>query len=295
MSAVLTVSLSGTTGQPVTVSYATEDGTATGGSGANGGTNCSVGQDYFTRSAALTFNVGETSKTLTVRVCGDTLNEDNENLLVNLSNEAHALVGDGQGQITILDDDAPPTLTAEDTSVDEGNSGTVGAVFTVSLSAASGKTVTVNYATANGTATAVSDYVAASGTLTFAALATSQTVTVTVNGDISDEVDETFSLNLSGASGASIFDGQGIATITDDDAAPNLLVSNATVTEGNSGTANAVFTVSVSAASGKTVTVDWATADGTAIRAGCCTSDGSTLQFTSRAEFLQDDHHPSQR
>ena len=83
-------------------------------------------------------------------------------------------------------------------TVTEGNSGTVNAAFTVSLSAASGQTVTVNYATANGTAVAPGDYTAASGTLTFTPGVTTQTLTVPVNGDTLNEPNETFFVNLSG-------------------------------------------------------------------------------------------------
>src|SRR5262249_14659846 len=103
------------------------------------------------------------------------------------------------GRGTILDDDAPPALSIGDVAVTEGDSGTTDATFTVSLSAASGKTVTVDYATADGSAAAGDDYTAASGTLTFAPGETSKTVTVSVIGDRIDEDDETFVVNLSGA------------------------------------------------------------------------------------------------
>ncbi len=79
-------------------------------------------------------------------------------------------------------------------------------------------TVTVKYATANGTATAGSDYAAVPSTLlTFAPGQTSKTVTVNVAGDTIKETNETFTVNLSGASGATIFDGQGVGTILNDD------------------------------------------------------------------------------
>jgi hypothetical protein len=119
------------------------------------------------------------------------------------------------GNVTVT---APPSLTINDVSVTEGNSGTSTATFTVTLSPASAQQVTVNYATANGTATAGSDYAAASGLLTFATGVTTQTVTVTVNGDTSNEPNETFVVNLSTPSGATIGDGQGAGTITNDDA-----------------------------------------------------------------------------
>ena len=96
--------------------------------------------------------------------------------------------------------------------------------FTVTLSAASGLPVTVHYATADGTATAGSDYTAASDTLlTFNPGETSKTVTVQVNGDMTVEANETFFVNLTNASGGTIVDGQGQGTITDDDGAPPAL------------------------------------------------------------------------
>jgi hypothetical protein len=110
-----------------------------------------------------------------------------------------------------------PSLSIDDVSVNEGNAGTTSAVFTVTLSPASGQTATVNYATADNTATAGLDYVAGSGTVTFPPGSTSQPVIVSVIGDTLFEGDETFFVNLSGAVNANVADGQGIGTILDDD------------------------------------------------------------------------------
>ena len=159
-----------------------------------------------------------------------------------------------------------------DVTVTEGNAGAVNANFTVTLSAPSTQTVTVDYATSNGTATAPQDYTSASGTLTFDPGVTSRTITVAVLGDVLDEPNETFVVTLSGAVNASIGDGQGLGTITDDDPAPTLSISDASVTEGNAGTVNAVFTVSLSASSAQTVSASYATANGTAMAPGDYTS-----------------------
>jgi hypothetical protein len=110
-----------------------------------------------------------------------------------------------------------PTLSLDDVTLTEGQAGTTNAQFTVSLSASSSSTVTVTYATADGTATAGSDYVAASGTLTFPAGTTRQTVVVAVKGDKTQESDETFGVSLGGASHATIADGQDLGTIVNDD------------------------------------------------------------------------------
>jgi hypothetical protein len=106
-----------------------------------------------------------------------------------------------------------------DVSKAEGNAGTTAFTFTVTLSPASTGTVTVKYATANGTALAGSDYTAASGTLTFTPGQTSKTVTVNVLGNTTVEPNETFYVNLSSPSGATIFDpdSRGVGTILNDD------------------------------------------------------------------------------
>jgi VCBS repeat-containing protein len=110
-----------------------------------------------------------------------------------------------------------PMLAISDQTVTEGNSGTVNAVFTVTLASANGQTVTVQYATSNGTATAGSDYAATSGSLSFSGTTTSRTVTVPVTGDLAVEPDETFFVDLSSPTNAGLADGRGEGTIRDDD------------------------------------------------------------------------------
>jgi len=273
VNAVFTVSLSAASGQTVTVQYATANGTAT------------AGSDYTATSGTLTFTAGQVSQTITVPVLGDTAIESTETFVVNLSNPVNATLGVSQGVGTILDNDAPPppALSINDVTVTEGNTGSVGAVFTVSLPAASTQTVTVQYATANGTATAGSDYTAASGTLTFTAGQLTQTITVAVLGDTVFEPNETFMVNLTNPTNATIADGQGVGTITNDDAPPppSLSINDVTVTEGNTGSVGAVFTVSLSAASTQTVTVQYATANGTATAGSDYTGVSGTLTFTA--------------
>ena len=116
----------------------------------------------------------------------------------------------------------PPTVSIANVTVAEGNSGTSNANFTVSLSSASTTPVTVAYATSNGTATAGADYTATSGTVTFAAGVTSQTVAVKVTGDTTVEPNETFTVTLSNPTGATVSKATATATITNDDVAtPN--------------------------------------------------------------------------
>ena len=118
-----------------------------------------------------------------------------------------------------------PTISISDVTVTEGNASTVDAVFTVSLSAATSVPVTVDYATADGTATAGIDYVATAGTLTFAPGTTTQLVRVTVNGDTAVEPDETVLLNLTNPTNATLADGQGVGTIRNDDLAPGATIT----------------------------------------------------------------------
>lgn len=116
--------------------------------------------------------------------------------------------------------EANPTLSLADASVTEGNSGAKTLLATVSLSVASGAPVTVNYATQNGTAIAGTDYVAASGTITFAPGETSRTIPLMVNGDAAVEPDEYFMLTLSGATGATLTRPSATMTIQNDDSGP---------------------------------------------------------------------------
>jgi len=206
-----TVTLSAPSTRTVTVAYATANGTA------------AAGTDYVAASGTLTFAPGETRKTVSVSIIPDLAVENNETILLRLSSPTNATVPQPQAVGTILNDDTgplpPPTpsLAIADASVIEGDSGTVNAIFTVKLSAASSSTVTVAYATQAGTATAGTDFTTASGTLTFAPGQTSKTITVAVKGDLLDETDETFQILLSNASGAAIADASATGTIRDND------------------------------------------------------------------------------
>ena len=155
-------------------------------------------------------------------------------------------------------------LSINDVLVTERNRGTHAATFTVTLSPASTQTVSVSWATSNGTAVAGTDYTAAAGILSFAPGATSRTLSVAVTGDKTSEANETFSVSLSNATGATLTDAIGQATIVDDDPLPSLSIQDKSRKEGNSGTRTLLFTVKLSAASGQPVSVPYATANGTA-------------------------------
>jgi glucose/arabinose dehydrogenase len=206
VNAVFTVSLSAAVAQTVTIQFATADGTAV------------AGADYGAASGALTFPAGTTVRTVSVPVFGDLLDEADETFTLNLTNPVGATIADGQGVGTITDNDPLPFLLSGDCAVVEGNAGSTPCDLTVILTPASGRTVSVAYATADGTATSSLDYAAAGGTLTFPAGTTQQTVSVSVFGETGIEPDEHFFLNLTAPANAVLADAQGTGTILDDDA-----------------------------------------------------------------------------
>ncbi len=265
--ATFAVGLDNPSGRTVTVDFATANGTA------------AAPADYAATSGTLTFAAGQTTKQVTVQVNGDLLDEIDENFMLNLSGAGNATISDGAGVGAITDDDPLVGISVDDVSVLEGNFGLVSASFTVSLSSASGRSVSIDYATANGSAIAPVDYLAATGTLNFAAGETTKQVTVFINGDLLDEANETYFLNLSNAANATIADGQGLGTITNDDGPPSLSVNDVTVTEGDSGTTSATFTVTLAPASGQNVSVDYSTADGTATAPADYAATSGTLTF----------------
>ena len=252
------VSLSAPGTNTITVQYGIEDFTAN-------------GNDYNRTSGKLTFLPGETSKVVRVELRDDFGNtEYNDRFLFKLSAPANAtLGGEGAAWIQTVDNDTvrdTPDLYVRDTVVDE-KAGTVSFIVSLgrALGEASNSTVTVDYTTVDGTATAGSDYVAQSGSLSFAPGETVKTVVVPLIDDSIAELRETFSLQLSNAGTASIADGLGIAQIAPNDAPavsqPRLLVSDLVVGEGD----NFVdVEVSLSAPGTNTITVQYGVDDFTA-------------------------------
>ncbi|HEV7863001.1 MAG TPA: Calx-beta domain-containing protein [Acidimicrobiia bacterium] len=245
----------------VVVRYATADGTAT------------PGADYTPRTGVLVFSGSATTQTVSVSVAGDVLDEDDEHFTVTLSSPTNAVLVKGTGTATILDDDAPPVVSAAPVTVSEGNTATSTGLVGVALSAPSSKPVTVGYTVGGGTAT-VDDYRAdmPEGTLTFAPGETARTVSFSVIGDPVDEDDETFVMTLSNASNADLAAPGGVpgrteVTIADDDAAPAASIGDDTINETGAATPLA-FTVSLDHVSGRAVTVTVETADGTAVAPG---------------------------
>jgi hypothetical protein len=243
---VFTVSLSAPSSQAASVSYA----------------GAEAGSDYQAASGTLTIPAGQTTGMITVLANGDRLAEANETFFVNLSSPANAILGDGRGIGTVLDDEA--RISINDVTVTERNTGTVNATFTVSLSLAYDAAVTFHYQTASRTATAGSDYVTASGDVTIAAGQTTTTSPVAVIGDRSAEFTEHFVVILSNPTNATfVGGGWGVGTILDNE--PRISISDVTKSEGKKNqTTLFTFTVTLSAAYDPAVTMSFRTVDGTA-------------------------------
>ena len=265
MQAVFRVSLSRPQGQAVVIPFATEDGTAV------------APDDYTAASGTATIRAGRTDTRISVPVVAESVEETDESFFLELSPPSNATLVDARGAATIDDDDTPPVVSVGDVQVAEGDSSTTIATFAVSLSEPWAKSTTVQYATADGTATASTDYTAASGTLTIPPGQSSGQISVPVAGDTTDEPDETFTLQLTAGPGATVGDGQGLGTILDDDPQPTLSVGDVTLTEGTGSETSAALVVSLSNPSSNAVTVQYATADGTANAGTDYTSVSGTL------------------
>lgn len=257
-----TVTLEDASAFPVTVHYSAAQGT-------DSGYTAIAGTDFTAVEGDLTFLPGETTKDIFVSITGDTIVEGDEKFLVTLSNplangQPVDALKDATADGVINDDDA--FLSINDVVLQEGDSGTVTAIFTVTLTPASGFPVTVKLSTVDGTAIstgAAPDFVAKTETITFGANETTKTFSVLINGDrVFESASELFSVVMSDATGAAILDGTGTGTITNSaDVAPTVSVSDATVVEGAAGDNRVVeFTVTLSQASDTPVTFDAATA-----------------------------------
>ncbi len=184
--ATLTVTMNPTASGTVTVAWQTTNSTAISGTDYQAGTN------------TLSFAASESTKTITVYIFNDTRDENTENFNVVLSGTTgDALISDATGVVTINDNDGPPTInvqgTDQVTEVDAPNTSQVG--ITAALSEASDYDVTIDYATADGTALAGADYTAKTGTMIITAGQTTGTVNITVIGDSLLENNETFLVN----------------------------------------------------------------------------------------------------
>lgn len=211
--ATFTVSLSAPSDLPVTVTYRTLDGGAT------------AGNDYeAVGPAVLTFPPHSITQTVTVSIVGESMDEYDEDFFVDLSDATNAIIADSRGAGRINNDDLPPLVSVDDPVVTEGPSpDSVLVSFVISLSTVSGKTVYVSYSTADGTATSTGtpnvdkDYLPSSADFTIPPGWATRTMSILVYGDNYYEPDENFSMNLTALGNVLVADGQGIATILNDD------------------------------------------------------------------------------
>ena len=243
------VRLTNANGSPVSVSYATVDGSAT------------AGSDYTAESGSLTFTPGQTSKTVSVTLTNDAVSEDDEAFTFELSNASGVGIVDGQGVGAIVNDDTDPNVSIGDATVTEGDTGTVVASLTLTLSAASGQETSVAWATSDATASGGSDYTASSGEASIPAGQLSGTVEVPVVGDLTREGDESFTVTISDPIGLTVVDGTGSVTVSDDDPVPTVTIGDVSVAEG-AGVASVAF--SLSNPSTTAVSFTWSTSNGTA-------------------------------
>jgi hypothetical protein len=263
---IFTVSLSQSNLQTVTVKFATADGTA------------KAGHDYDARSGTITFLPGQTTQTFAITVHPEDMPENAEVFYVNLSSPVNASNSKATGVGTIINDAPPPGILIGNAEVVEGQSGTKGMVFPVTLTNAFALPVTVQYATADGTASVANgDYQSASGTLTFTPGVTTQLVHVLINGDTTVDPDQTFFVNLSNPSNGVLVQDQAVGTIQNGNT--TITVNNVVVNQPTSGTAKANFTVSLSAAVTFPVTVHYSTLDGTAVAGTDYATTSGTLTF----------------
>ncbi|MDB6057438.1 MAG: Conserved repeat domain protein, partial [Verrucomicrobiales bacterium] len=210
---LFTVSLSSAMGVPVTVNFATASLTAV------------AGEDFLDTNGTLLFAPGVTNQTISVAVLGDVNYEADETFSVSLSSPTNVLLDLARASATgtILNDDVPPGISIAPVSGYEGNMGTTNISLNLSLSASSYQTITVNYSTVDGTASAGSDYVATNGVVTFPPGTTNQTIAMVVSGDLQVEPNETFIVQLSNATNATLSVSSAVATILDDDGAAGFI------------------------------------------------------------------------
>lgn len=210
--------------------YGYDNGSATGGT-------CGSGGDFGNATGTLNWGDGDASpKTIVIPICGDAAYEGNEDFTVKITNRTASVsvASPMTAQVTIVDDDDAPTLSINDVSAAEGDSGATAFTFTITKTGATGLYSQVSYGTAAGTSNPATggascaggaDYVNFGGTVSFTAIETQKQITVNVCGDAAFEPNEIFFVNLSSPSGASLSDAQGLGTILNDDAGTSITVS----------------------------------------------------------------------
>lgn len=282
--AIVRLTRTGDLTRPVSVNAATGPG------GPNA--PATPGADFTAVNRTVSFEAGAATASLSVPIADDGSGESTESFVVALSNPIEAVLSDAEAVVTIVDSGAPTPprswLAVGDTSLpSEGDARRTSVRFDVHRTGAVDGPASVQYATYQVTALQGSDYIPASGTLTFAPGESYRTVDIAVAGDDTPETVETFELHLSDPSGAVIADRVGVATITDDDIDPTagsaglptvLVIDDAVVVEGDSGTTDAVFTVRRLGDTSPSVGFRWSTGPG--IRPAASPTDFTAVPST---------------
>lgn len=255
LTATVGITRTGDTSGSLTVQYAVSNGTAT------------PGVDYSGATGSVVFAGGETTKNIVIPLTNDAIDEFNETALLTLSD--FNATGESAGSLsasilTITDEDPPPAISISDATVVEGNSGLTLHSLTLTLSAVSGKPISVNLSALGGTAGPTTDFVFSPSIGNIAAGATSGPVFFQVQGETIFEDDETFTVSLSNPGNATIDRGTATITIQNDDPVPGIRINDVTLAETNSGTLSFNFLVSLTNASSKQITVQFETVDGSA-------------------------------
>ncbi len=272
--AVFTVTVTSSEAQTVSVDYTTEDGSAQ-----------AADQDYRPAAGKLVFSNVDSSaaQAISVEVIGDQRLEDDEDFFVQLSGAGLDFTR-ARARATLSNDDqgALPALSISDLTLAEGDSGNTSIQLMVSLSTAAAGPVEVSYATRDGSANAPGDYPSRSGRLSFPTGSLSQPIELSAVGDSDVEMDETFFVDLANPSAATLADGSGQVTLTNDDSGPlpELTIGDMEVVEGDQGNTNAVFQLTLSTAGSSPVTVSYGTTDGSASEA-----DGDYLSASGQLTF----------
>jgi hypothetical protein len=266
-SALFTVRLSRAVTETVSLGYSTSGGSAT------------APTDFTAASGVLVFSPGQVAKTVSIIARGDIVVEGTEGFVLHLTSTSGPPIGRADGIGTILDDDGPPGLSISDVTVPEGDGGAGTAQFTVRLSRPAATTVTVHYASTDGSASAPADFGAASGSLTFSPGQVTKTVAVSVKSDLVGEGDETFAVRLSSAAGAVITKEAGVGGILDDDG-PALAIGDVSLPEGDASSDTGVLVVRLARPSAHPVSVDYATVVGSAGAPADFIASAGTLAFS---------------
>jgi hypothetical protein len=265
VNATFTVTLAQPDSSSVTVDYTTVDGTAL------------AGQDYVATTGSVDFAPGQTTQTFTVAILPTTIYAPSKTFGITLSSPTNANLQNDSAVGTIVNPLPPPMLSIDNVSAADAQSGTTPFIFTVTLSAVSSVPITVDYATADGTAVAPTDYASLQGTLTFTPGQTSQNIVIEVAASSQSGPTKTFTVNLSNPTIADLQTAQGTGSILNGVGA--LSISDVSGTLSETAETNFLFTISLANPVAVPVTVQFSTADGSAIAGTDYQSLTSTLPF----------------